>query len=190
MMYADLPYEIVSKMVEFNQSITSEILDQGLWGIRGGPWELNLRDMFRWCDIMIKYQPKESYNPGQFVGLIYSDRMRTDGDKKNVFDLYDSVFGENYPSYRSTGRFHITRTTVQVGHSKLNRNQDGDHSEDDDGEDLYVMHHQLPVMESLINCINMNWMSILVRTNIRRVVLKNKVKIIQETYAHSLHFPY
>ncbi|XP_069167675.1 LOW QUALITY PROTEIN: midasin-like [Procambarus clarkii] len=162
MMYADLPYEIVSKMVEFNQSITSEILDQGLWGIRGGPWELNLRDMFRWCDIMIKYQPKESYNPGQFVGLIYSDRMRTDGDKKNVFDLYDSVFGENYPSYRSTGRFHITRTTVQVGHSKLNRNQDGDHSEDDDGEDLYVMHHQLPVMESLINCINMNWMSILV----------------------------
>lgn len=82
---------------------------------------------YRWCDIMIKYQPKESYNPGQFVGLIYSDRMRTDGDKKNVFDLYDSVFGENYPSYRSTGRFHITRTTVQVGHSKLNRNQDGDH---------------------------------------------------------------
>ncbi|KAK8720293.1 hypothetical protein OTU49_013436 [Cherax quadricarinatus] len=161
MMYPDLPYEIISNMVKFNQSI-AEILNQGLWGICGGPWELNLRDMFRWCDIMIKHQSSESYNPGQYVGLIYSDRMRTSEDKKNVFDLYDSVFGEDYPSYQSTGRFHITITSLQVGQSHINRNHNGDYSEEDNSGDLYMMHHQLPVLESLINCVSMNWMAIMV----------------------------
>lgn len=29
---------------------------EGHWGRKGGPWELNLRDVFRWCDLLIKYQ--------------------------------------------------------------------------------------------------------------------------------------
>ena len=29
---------------------------EGNWGRKGGPWELNLRDVFRWCDLLIKYQ--------------------------------------------------------------------------------------------------------------------------------------
>ncbi|KAG7171260.1 Midasin-like 4, partial [Homarus americanus] len=162
MMYTDLPNDIVAKMVKFNQAITSEIQDQGLWGARGGPWELNLRDMFRWCDVMVKNQDKDSYNPGQYVGLIYSARMRTIEDKKNVFRLYNGIFGEEYPCYQSLGRFHITKTTVQVGHSVIDRNQDGNYSEEDSSGDLYMIHHQLPVLESLISSVNMNWMTLMV----------------------------
>lgn len=29
---------------------------EGRWGRKGSPWELNLRDVFRWCDLLIKHQ--------------------------------------------------------------------------------------------------------------------------------------
>ena len=29
---------------------------QSVWGQRGGPWEFNLRDIFRWCDLLHKNQ--------------------------------------------------------------------------------------------------------------------------------------
>lgn len=47
MMYSDIPHDILTKMVKFNKALTYEILEQELWGHRGGPWELNLRDLFR-----------------------------------------------------------------------------------------------------------------------------------------------
>ncbi|XP_071517971.1 midasin isoform X1 [Panulirus ornatus] len=162
MTYSDLPQEIVTKMVKFNQALTSEVHDQGLWGHRGGPWELNLRDIFRWCDVMIKHQAKESYNPGEYVGLIYADRMRTSEDKRNVFRVYDSIFGEEFPCYQSFGRFHITKTTVHVGHSSIEKRVDSDYSDEDSSGDLYLMHQQLPALESLISCVNMNWMALMV----------------------------
>lgn len=76
---------------------------------------------------MIKNQSEESYNPGEYVGLVYSDRMRTKEDKMNVFTLYDKIFGEQYPSYRSIGRYSITKTTLNVGKASISRNLDGDY---------------------------------------------------------------
>lgn len=76
---------------------------------------------------MMKNQAKEFYNPGEYIGLIYSDRMRTKEDKMNVFKLYEQIFGQEYPSYWSIGRYSITKTTVQVGHSSIKRKLDGDY---------------------------------------------------------------
>lgn len=54
------------------------------WGQRGSPWEFNLRDMFRWCELMQADQSPGFYNPGQHVALVYADRMRTEADKALV----------------------------------------------------------------------------------------------------------
>lgn len=76
---------------------------------------------------MLKHQSESSFNPGEYVGIIYSDRMRTAADKENVFTVYNRVFGEAYPSYQSVGRFHVTQKTVQVGHSFIDRKTEGDY---------------------------------------------------------------
>lgn len=55
-----------------------------LWGQRGSPWEFNLRDMFRWCELMQGDQSPGFFNPGQHVALVYADRMRTEADKAQV----------------------------------------------------------------------------------------------------------
>lgn len=47
MVYEKMPQDVVTKMVQFNKAITSEVQVQGLWGHSGGPWDLNLRDLFR-----------------------------------------------------------------------------------------------------------------------------------------------
>lgn len=54
------------------------------WGQRGSPWEFNLRDMFRWCELMQADQSPGFYNPGQHVALVYADRMRAEADKAKV----------------------------------------------------------------------------------------------------------
>ena len=33
-----------------------ETMVQCLWGHKGAPWELNLRDITRWCDLLLRYQ--------------------------------------------------------------------------------------------------------------------------------------
>lgn len=54
------------------------------WGQIGGPWEFNLRDLFRWCQLMLVDQSPGCYDPGQHVFLVYGERMRTKDDKEKV----------------------------------------------------------------------------------------------------------
>lgn len=54
------------------------------WGQKGGPWEFNLRDLFRWCQLMLVDQSPGCYDPGQHVFLVYGERMRTREDKEKV----------------------------------------------------------------------------------------------------------
>lgn len=64
--------------------LVQEVCVQRHWGQRGSPWEFNLRDMFRWCQLMQNDQTPGLYNPGQHVGLVYADRMRSEADKAQV----------------------------------------------------------------------------------------------------------
>ncbi len=77
-MYLD--YFLFPKLVQ-------EVTVERKWGQRGGPWEFNLRDLFRWCQLMQTDQSPGFFNPGQHVGLVYADRMRTEGDKAQVARL-------------------------------------------------------------------------------------------------------
>lgn len=68
----------------FFKQLVQEVCVERRWGQKGGPWEFNLRDMFRWCELMQADQSPGFYNPGQHVALVYADRMRTETDKAQV----------------------------------------------------------------------------------------------------------
>ena len=40
------------KMVKFTRQLQSDIVDRRLYGNAGSPWEFNLRDIFRWCELI------------------------------------------------------------------------------------------------------------------------------------------
>lgn len=85
--FPQLSPDIINTMVKFNNRLVSEV---GVtWGHSGAPWEMNLRDIIRWCETTIKtaYEINHNspyFNPSTSVELIYINRMRTYEDRQKV----------------------------------------------------------------------------------------------------------
>lgn len=86
--FPQLPVELIDAMVRFNNKLASEA--GVVWGHIGSPWEMNLRDITRWCETTIEAASnefrsnKQYFNPGNSVELVYVNRMRTNEDRQNV----------------------------------------------------------------------------------------------------------
>ncbi|GLH08476.1 Dynein heavy chain, cytoplasmic [Gryllus bimaculatus] len=180
-LYPMVPSLLVKKMVQFNGRLHRETTELHLWGLRGGPWELNLRDLTRWCQAMTRHcTPKESdmdidfddtsetncnLNPGQFVDLIYVDRMRTFEDKEKVKEIYREEFGSEYPLSCDVPNVHVTQEAVYLGDEILPRIYPDVLSAPcpvSPEKSLLLLRQQYPALRSLARCVNMNWMSIIV----------------------------
>uniref|UniRef100_A0A8C0IUI7 Midasin n=1 Tax=Chelonoidis abingdonii TaxID=106734 RepID=A0A8C0IUI7_CHEAB len=149
---------IIAKMVAFNNKIDQEVMAQKKWGQKGGPWEFNLRDLFRWCQLILVDQSPGCYDPGQHVFLVYGERMRTREDKEKVISIFKDIFGQNSNPYRGSRQFLITPYNVQIGYSVLAR---GSYIPPPCRR-LSLLHHSLQSLESIMKCVHMGWMIILV----------------------------
>ncbi|XP_074982679.1 midasin isoform X2 [Caretta caretta] len=149
---------IIAKMVAFNNKIDQEVNALKKWGQKGGPWEFNLRDLFRWCQLILVDQSPGCYDPGQHVFLVYGERMRTREDQEKVISIFRDVFGQNSNPYRGTRQFLITPYNVQIGYSVLAR---GNYIPPPCRR-LSLLHHSLQSLESIMKCVHMGWMVILV----------------------------
>uniref|UniRef100_A0A8C6J801 Midasin n=1 Tax=Melopsittacus undulatus TaxID=13146 RepID=A0A8C6J801_MELUD len=149
---------IIAKMVAFNNKIDKEVMVEKKWGQKGGPWEFNLRDLFRWCQLMLVDQSPGCYDPGQHVFLVYGERMRTREDKEKVISTFRDIFGQEADVYTGTREFHITPYNVQIGYSVLSR---GNYTPRP-GRNLSLLHHSLQSLEFIMKCVHMSWMVILV----------------------------
>ncbi|NXD83342.1 MDN1 protein, partial [Halcyon senegalensis] len=149
---------IIAKMVAFNNKIDKEVMTGKKWGQKGGPWEFNLRDLFRWCQLILVDQSPGCYDPGQHVFLVYGERMRTREDKEKVISVFRDIFGQEADVYTGTREFHITPYNVQIGYSVLSR---GNYIPRP-GRNLSLLHHSLQSLESIMKCVHMSWMVILV----------------------------
>uniref|UniRef100_A0AAR2JB73 Midasin n=1 Tax=Pygocentrus nattereri TaxID=42514 RepID=A0AAR2JB73_PYGNA len=157
--FPNINEQIISKMVQFSNRLAHEVTVERKWGQKGGPWEFNLRDLFRWCQLMQTDQSPAFYNPGQHVGLVYADRMRTDADKAQVLSVFRKVFTEDFEPYMGSRQFHITPLNLQVGSSVLQRSGGAPVALD---PPLSITHQALRPLESIMKCVKMGWMAILV----------------------------
>ena len=160
-MFPSIPEKLLSNMVHFNMKIHNEVVVSHSWGHKGGPWEFNLRDLFRWCELLIENQPPDSFDPGEYLSLIYIDRMQNQADRDKVVELYQRTFSCIAPIYRPSGLFSLSLDWVQCGHSFLQRHSE--HSMHVDGnKGLKMLPNMLPVLESVMKCVQMNWVTILI----------------------------
>ena len=156
------PSADLAKMCEFSRRLDAAVNTRREFGQRGGPWEFNLRDLTRWCELLSASAgaKEEESVAGHHVQLLYADRMRSAADKTAVLRLSDEVFGETYE--RPPCHLSVTREAVTVGCARLERAAEQNHVFSTADLELQIVRHQLPVMESLMTCINRNWMAILV----------------------------
>lgn len=75
-------------------------------------FEFNLRDIFRWCDLMLANQNVNDWHPEVFLPMLFLQRMRDSSQRERALALFNSVFGLQYvpPLFpRSTSRTRPSR---------------------------------------------------------------------------------
>ncbi|XP_076242744.1 midasin [Calliopsis andreniformis] len=158
--FPELPGDLLSQMITFNEKLNSEV--GILWAHSGSPWEMNLRDLTRWCEATMtdyKQNLKKSFNPGKGAQLLYVDRMRTLKDKQKVIQIYQEIFSQNEYSLPDTEfPIHLMKEKILLGDEMLSR---GDATVYEDN-DLLLLRDQKTALRSLAQCVNMNWMTIVI----------------------------
>ncbi|EDW58745.1 midasin [Drosophila virilis] len=106
----EIEFDLAARLVRF-----SELLDRGVarmeFGYKGGPYEFNLRDILRWCDLLhnpetgyLMLRPATSFQVAfqgflltlyERMQLVYYQRMRCDQDKLYIRDAFGSIFNCN-----------------------------------------------------------------------------------------------
>lgn len=162
--YPSLPKDILHRIVKFNCKVGHEITEMQSWGHKGAPWELNLRDIQRWCEAIIEDQSNsKDISPGKIVDMLYVHRMRTAEDKEKMIRTYDEIFCPEYPRSDTTPQFNINDKEIVIGDVVLERKTErlfkNRRALD---SNLLVLRNQLPTLKSLAQSVKMNWLSIVV----------------------------
>ncbi|KAG0232655.1 AAA ATPase midasin [Actinomortierella wolfii] len=148
------------KMIDFNYQMYEETMVNHSFGRKGSPWEFNLRDVFRWMELMTLPDHGLGYthDPAEHLDLIYLQRMRTEEDRKATIELFEKVFGQPYER-KLTPFYHIDTHHLQVGHSLLPRR----HADTSGvlGKDMHLLQSFMKPLEGLMKCVEVNWMAIL-----------------------------
>jgi midasin (ATPase involved in ribosome maturation) len=154
-MYPLMEEDALVKMIEFNARMHYETMVKRSFGREGAPWEFNLRDVFRWIELVMSGDAKQG--PDAYVEMVYVQRMRNEIDRQRVRELYAEMCGGDLiipqnPSY------DITPTHVRVGSAFVPRQSSESNNE---SNSLQLFQHDLPVMESVLKCVELGWMAIL-----------------------------
>ena len=133
------------------------------FGSRGAPWDFNLRDLFRWCELIEAEQQPPHWRPWQYVDVLFLQRMRTPDDRQSVLDLYATWLGGPDREWSHTSaagadvgdgsgaivaallqpHYSISREMIQVGASWLPRAERPVPEEAEERPPPLVLHCQL-----------------------------------------------
>ncbi|XP_063830768.1 midasin-like [Ostrinia nubilalis] len=162
--YSTLDKDILHRIVNFNCEVAHEITELQCWGHRGSPWEMNLRDIQRWCEAMIEDLKKgKKVSPGKFLDMLYVNRMRTAEDKEKMKSKYDQYFCPKYPRSDSNPQFSIDMDEISIGDVSLERNVEKCFKNRRAMQTSSVLlRSQMSSLKALAQSVNMNWLSILV----------------------------
>jgi len=160
-----------SAMVHFNDSLSRAVVSERSFGRVGAPWEFNLRDVLRWCELAeaaVELPDGGAPADGSAVTaavvatfpVVYFHRMRTAGDRAHTTALFSKHFGLGSFVY-APPVLVPGRDTTRLGVALL---QHGDAATRGSASALpaLLLRAQLPPMEAAAAALARGWMAILV----------------------------
>ncbi|KAF2423707.1 midasin [Tothia fuscella] len=155
--FPDVADDQIETLTRFVMELDKSVIHGQRFGAQGSPWEFNLRDTLRWLQLLTsKDGLLPSGRPYDFCDSLFRQRFRNISDRVAVDSLYTSVFG-NPPEDKSF--YHnLSSDTYQVGLGLLSRKA---LTAATDATQLKPWTSHLPIIESLILCIQQNWPAIL-----------------------------
>ncbi|KAI8339483.1 P-loop containing nucleoside triphosphate hydrolase protein [Chlamydoabsidia padenii] len=155
-LFPEFKADTLQRMITFNTTMYHETMVRCSFGRKGSPWEFNLRDVFRWLELM---QANNVTDPMEYLGIIYLQRMRTNEDRLKVVALYESVFECKYTRPQHP-HYALTPEHLVIGHSCLPRAKCTDDTLDAFEHQDHILQSFLSPLESLIKCVESSWMAI------------------------------
>ncbi|GIQ80189.1 midasin [Kipferlia bialata] len=119
----------------------------------GAPWEINLRDVLRWCDLSLFLAEGDTaspLDPTTAIDTLFVHRLRTCADRKRAASLCQTHFGTAYEeSVVLRHEISISDTTLSVNGVCLDRRPEtgGKGSKE---SDMVVPASSLPALSSII----------------------------------------
>ena len=157
--FTRLPPALLTKMIGFTRALQREVVVHRRFGHRGAPWDFNLRDLFRWCELIEADQQPPHWRPWVYVDGLFLQRMRSVDDRRAVLQLYAHWLGEPADVLLQP-HYAVSREALQVGHAWLPRD-DVAPADDPEGRQPLVLHSQLRPLAALMTCVRMRWMTVL-----------------------------
>jgi MoxR-like ATPase len=139
-------------LIRFNEQMHHHTMVTCSFGQLGRPWEFNLRDILRCCQL-------HELNGPLFFELIYELRLRSQVDRERARRLCETVFKQARPARLKT--WSVTPQIVTLGRVELPRRTDGGGLEPG-AEHVMLLKSRLHELEAVAECVRQNWMPILV----------------------------
>ena len=150
--------QLIRQVIESIIAVSAYLQGNPRFGLHGGPWQFNLRDAFRWLQLLTRnddhVSPKSIMD---YVPLVFLQRFRTSEDRAIVSSLLER-------SYPSKHQYHnlfvnLSKKHLQVGLGILPRegNLRGFYAEDN-----FMSEIDVSITESIIFCVQMRWPCLLV----------------------------
>ena len=160
-LHPGIPDDSVSAMVRFNASLAHAAnAPGGTFARAGSPWEFNLRDILRWCDLA---ERSTTLAPAVAVerlfGTLFLQRLRTYEDRARCGQLFEDAFGYA-PHPAAERRVFVSGKELCIGDARI---ACGDTKMFDAAESQYsLIPGQFDALEAVAHCVQRGWMSILV----------------------------
>lgn len=149
----------LEQVIRFVDRLESETTRKRSLGTIGGPWEFNLRDIFRMLTLMTsKHGLLGAGNVRDFSDLLFAQRFRAAADRSYFSELFDSVF-QDAPQ-RSDLFCSISPLTLQLGLALLPRHSIEANAANALAASVRAVQNAR-ILESVMLCIQQRWPVIL-----------------------------
>uniref|UniRef100_A0A0E0M8B9 Midasin n=1 Tax=Oryza punctata TaxID=4537 RepID=A0A0E0M8B9_ORYPU len=162
--YPSIKDDILKKLISFNNRLYLDTMIHKKYGQEGSPWEFNLRDIIRSCEMIVgacetATEYPETSTVDCFLNTVYLQRMRTVADREEVVKLFEEVFQTKY-NIHQTKMLYVNPQCLVVGRASIRRNRV--HSCKVQNNELNILPGTLHSLEAAMHCINQGWLCILV----------------------------
>ena len=156
--FPNIAVENTKKLTKCITDLDATVQRNRRLGINGGPWEFNLRDIVRWSEVL---SSQEGLLPAaraeDFAAMLVSQRFRASEDISAVFSLLQQYF----PTLAQVQSqiIGMSANHVQIGLGLLSRQTISFSS---DYRHCAVSFAHLPIVESIMLCVQKAWPCLLV----------------------------
>ena len=156
--YSDLALGVTDKLINYVTSLSRTIQQDVSVPTHGGPWEFNLRDVLRWLHLVTSPDLLMPLGiPAHFEDLLFLQRFR---DRETSIKLSEALSSISLPDNKPHGYFYnLSPHSYQVGHGMVLRSV---HSQPTRQVYPATLAPDLPILESVMICIQHNWPCLLV----------------------------